>query len=191
MNKKIFMAALVCGLVAASVQANHQRGIRATVDSLDAMTLAADVYVTVYTTHETNADTEFQSLQWGEGETSTEGTASLTLAFAGTQPSAPGYRTFRGAFSHTYTAGPGPYTLRVVSDSAGTYLTEISEEGGPATGNPFTAFGEPAATPQQAVGYFTNTLEIDFSQVPFVPGLALWLLAGVMAAGGALLLWRR
>lgn len=180
---------VLAAMATAPAHAAHQRGIRATIDSLDPATLVADIYVTAYTT-QTRTNTDFRSIQWGEGETSTQGTASLTLAFVGAQPSAPGYATWRGTFSHTYTAGTGPFTLRVVSDTSGTYLGEIVSEGGPATGNPITRGGGPATTPQDFVLYFTNTALVDFSQVPALPHAVLWLAAGLLATGGALIVWR-
>lgn len=190
---------VVTGLTLASaIHASHLNGIRATVAGLDAGTMTADVYLTAYTdegvpfttTNTTNVRTS-PIVYWGEGEM----TSNLTIYAVppGTSPIGSLAR-YRGAFSHTY-SGLGPFTLQVIQDSccAG-YWGEITAEG--YTGNPwegeYFATGTPIPSPtaQQYVGFFSNTTVVDFSQVPAMSRAVIWLIAGLLALGGALMVWR-
>lgn len=177
---------------AAPVRAGHWRGITGTIASLDAGTTTADITVSVFidetlTTLETPATfSEFgqygPAISWGEGEYSTP----ITLTgLAGGPPA-----TYSGQFSHTYSLGPGPYTITLTSDQSGVSLGESVAEGGPFGGVPHTGGGATVTQSDSYIEYFTDTLLVDFSQVPSLPAAALWLLSGALALGGALLVWR-
>lgn len=174
-------------LLALPAHASHIRGIRATITSLDAGAMAAEISVTAYNYEAFSGEmflgynATYPAIAWGEGEY----LAVTEIPFVGTVTfNGEDLGQFRGAFSHTY-SGPGPFTLQVATGEccAGT-LDQI------VTGVLRSQGGSVITETDVGGDFVTNTTVVDFSQVPATGRWALAALSLLLAAGGLFLLRR-